>query len=57
MHQGVPVLDGHVHYSLDLDPAYFTALLDRTGTERANLAVIEHGDRVSCTPAVLVLTG
>ena len=55
MHQGHSVLDGHVHYSLDLDPAYFAALLDRTGTERANLAVIEHGDRVSCTPEALAL--
>ena len=55
MHQGCPVLDGHVHYTLDLDPAAFVALLDRTGTERANLAVITHGDRVSCTPEALAL--
>ena len=55
MHKGCPVLDGHVHYSLDLDPAAFVALLDRTGTERANLAVIAHGDRVSCTPEALAL--
>ena len=55
MHKGIPVLDGHVHYTLDIDPAFFLDLLDRTGTERANLAVITHGDRVSCTPEALAL--
>ncbi len=55
MHHGQSVFDAHVHYSLDLDPAAFVALLDRTGTERANLAVIAHGDRVSCTPEALAL--
>ncbi len=55
MHKGIPVLDGHVHYTLDLDPAYFVSLLERTGTERANLAAITHGDRVSCTPELLAL--
>lgn len=50
-----PVFDAHVHYSLDLDPAAFVALLDKTGTERANVAVIAHGDRVNCTPEALAL--
>ena len=55
MHHGQSVFDAHVHYSLDLDPAAFVALLDATGTEKANLAVIAHGDRVSCTPEALAL--
>ena len=55
MHLGQRVLDAHVHYTLDLEPAAFAALLDCTGTERACLAVIAHGDRVSCTPEALAL--
>ena len=55
MHHGQTVFDAHVHYSLDLDPAAFVALLDAAGTEKANLAVIAHGDRVSCTPEALAL--
>ena len=55
MHHGQPIFDAHVHYSLDLDPAAFVALLDKTGTEKANLAVIAHGDRVNCTPEALAL--
>ena len=55
MHHGQTVFDAHVHYSLDLDPAAFVALLDKTGTEKANLAVIAHGDRVNCTPEALAL--
>ena len=55
MHCSLPVFDAHVHYSLDLDPAAFVSLLDRTGTEKANVAVIAHGDRVNCTPEALAL--
>ena len=55
MHHGQPIFDAHVHYSLDLDPAAFVALLDKTGTGKANLAVIAHGDRVNCTPEALAL--
>ena len=55
MHFDTPVVDAHVHYTLDLEPAAFVRLLDRTGTERANLAVIAHGERVSCTPEALAL--
>ena len=55
MYKGHKVLDGHVHYTLDIDPDYFVSLLDKTGTDTANLAVITHGDRVSCTPEALAL--
>lgn len=55
MHLAQPVLDAHVHYLLDLEPASFVALLDRTGTEKANLTVIQHGGRLNCTPEALAL--
>ena len=55
MYKGHRVLDGHVHYILDAGPEYFAALLERTGTDMANLAAITHGDRVSCTPELLAL--
>lgn len=55
MHKGHRIIDGHIHYCLDIEPAYMTALLDRTETDMANLAAITHGDRVSCTPELLAL--
>lgn len=55
MYQGHRIVDGHIHYTLDIEPEYFVSLLDRTGTDMANLAVITHGDRVSCTPEALAL--
>ena len=55
MYKGHRVIDGHLHYTLDIEPEYFIGLLDRTGTDMANLAVITHGDRVSCNPEALAL--
>lgn len=55
MYKGHRIIDGHVHYTLDIDPEYYISLLDATGTDMANIAVIRHGDRVSCTPEALVL--
>ncbi len=55
MYEGHRVIDGHVHYCLDIEPEYFTKLLDRTGTDMANLAVITHGGRVSCDTEALAL--
>ena len=55
MHKGHKILDGHIHYCIDIKPEYFCNLLDRTGTDMANLAAITHGDRVSCTPELLAL--
>ncbi len=55
MYRNTEVIDGHIHYCLDIDPEYFVSLLDRTGTDRANLAVITHGERVSSDVEALAL--
>lgn len=55
MYKNHKIIDGHVHYILDCEPEYFVSLLDRTGTDIANLAAISHGSRLSCAPEELAL--
>ena len=43
MYKNHKILDGHIHYSIDLAPEHFVSFLDRSGTDLINLAVITRG--------------
>lgn len=43
MHKGHRVIDGHVHYSIDLSGRDFVEFLDSSGTDKAHIAAITRG--------------
>jgi len=48
-------IDAHVHYALPLEPEELVAFLDGTGTDMANLVLVPHARKLSCTPEALWL--
>ena len=55
MYKGHKIIDGHIHYMLDLEPEALVKFMDETGMDCANLASISHGTRLSCTLDALTL--
>ncbi len=55
MYKGHKIIDGHIHYMLDLEPDALVKFMDETGMDAANLASISHGTRLSCTLDALTL--
>lgn len=55
MYKGHKIIDGHIHYMLDLEPDALVKFMDETGMDCANLASISHGTRLSCTLDALTL--
>lgn len=47
-------IDAHVHYALPLDIRELMDLLEQTGTNRANLVLVPHTKKLSCTPEALL---
>ena len=55
MYRGHRVIDGHIHFTLDAEPAFYVDFLSASGTDAANLAVITRGNTLPCTPESLAL--
>lgn len=47
-------IDAHVHYALPLKPEELMEFLERTGTQRGNLVLVPHMEKLSCTPEALL---
>lgn len=47
-------IDAHVHYALPLKPEELMAFLEKTGTAMANLVLVPHTKKLSCTPEALL---
>ncbi len=55
MYKGYRIVDGHTHFTLNVSPEYMLELMDRTGTDTANLAAVYHSRKLSCVPEALML--
>ena len=47
-------IDCHVHYALPLQPETLIDLMDKTGTEMANLVLVPHRKRLTAVPDALM---
>ena len=55
MYRDIKIIDGHVHCAQQVDPAALEAVLMRTGTDMANIAVCAHSRALSLTPQALAM--
>ena len=52
---GIPnKIDGHVHFTHPMKAEQLIRLMDRTGTERANLVLVPSRQRLTCVPEALM---
>ena len=47
-------IDAHIHYALPLEPETLIDLMDKTGTEMANLVLVPHRKRLTAVPDALM---
>ena len=48
------IIDCHIHYSLPIEPAELMDVMDRSGTDMANLVLVPHRQRLSSVPDALM---
>ena len=54
MFQDHKIIDCHIHYSLPIEPAELMDVMDRSGTDMANLVLVPHRQRLSSVPDALM---